>query len=453
MTVSITNIDPDWAWRPYVPSRESPWDTYATSHLMRRAGLGATENQLVELAQRKPHDVVSEMVAAREDQSFSREMASLVRASLATGNTEQLAAQWVYRMLHTPAPLLEKMTLFWHGHFATSAAKVEDAKLMQQQNDLLREHALGDFSQLALEISRDPAMLLYLDSATNRKAHPNENYAREIMELFCLGEGHYTEQDIRELARCFTGWEIKREKFRINRYQHDTGTKSVLGTSGKLSGEEGVAIVVAQEQTSRFIASKLVRFFVMDEPAPRPELIEPLAAGLRQDKMQIAPTVQRILSSNLFFSPAVRGRKVRSPVDLAIGFLRSLDGSTDSYQVAESLRELGQGLYRPPSVKGWDGGRTWINSSTLLGRANLIRRLLDSGKTRFGKKSLVEYLDENGVDDPVDAIEYFQRVLFAVTVPETAHQRIEDLGASGSPDDQMRDVVHLLCTLPEFQLA
>jgi hypothetical protein len=218
-------------------------------------------------------------------------------ASLATGNVKRLSAQWVYRMLTTPAQLQEKMTLFWHGHFATSAAKVDDAELMQRQNDLRREHALGDLSQLLLEISRDPAMLIYLDSVSNRKSHPNENYAREIMELFALGEGNYTEQDIRELARCFTGWEIKRKKFRFNRYQHDSGTKTVLGTTGKLSGEEGVAIVAGQDTAPQFIVGKLIRFFVMDEPAPPNDLIEPLARELRKNNMQIAPTVRRILGT------------------------------------------------------------------------------------------------------------------------------------------------------------
>ena len=285
-------------------------------------------------------------------------MDSLATATLATGDVKKLSAWWAYRMLSTPAPLLEKLTLFWHGHFATSAAKVEDAKLMFAQNNLLREHALGDFGALLLEISRDPAMLVYLDSASNRKAHPNENYAREIMELFCLGEGNYTEKDIRELARCFTGWEIRREKFRFNRYQHDTGSKNVLGESGEFGGEKGVEIVAGQDAAPLFIAMKLVKFFVMEEPQPTDDLLSPLAQELRDNDMQIAPVVKRILSSNLFFSNLSIGRKVRSPVEFAVGFLRSLEGSTNSYELAEQLNTLGQGLLYPPSVKGWDGGRT-----------------------------------------------------------------------------------------------
>ncbi len=295
--MSQMTIDSDWAWSAYEPSEKTPWDLRTAAHLHRRAGFGATREELVRAVDRKPADVVADLVLATEPDTYKSQIDSLIKASLATGNVKRLSAQWVYRMLTTPAQLREKMTLFWHGHFATSAAKVDDAELMQQQNDLLREHALGDFSKLLLEISRDPAMLIYLDSVSNRKSHPNENYAREIMELFALGEGNYSEQDIRELARCFTGWEIKRKKFRFNRYQHDSGTKTVLGTTGTLSGENGVAIIANQDTAPRFIVRKLIRFFVMDEPVAPDDLVEPLAGELRENNMQIAPTLRRMLSS------------------------------------------------------------------------------------------------------------------------------------------------------------
>ena len=453
--MKLRAIDPDWAWSAFEPSQGTPWDLRSAAHLFRRAGFGATWNQLGEAVKRKPAQVVDQLVSAdTEPEAFRSEMESLVEASLATDNVKRLSAQWVYRMLTTPTPVLEKMTLFWHGHFATSASKVTDAELMQRQNDLLREYALGDFSRLLLEISRDPAMLLYLDSATNRKAHPNENFAREIMELFCLGEGNYSEQDIRELARCFTGWEIKRKRFRFNRYQHDGGTKKVLG-SDVLSGEEGVAVVASQDDAPRFIVRKLIRFFVFDEPQAPSELIEPLAQEMRQNEMQVAPTVRRILASNLFHSPQARGRKVRSPVEFGIGFLRVLEGSTDSFQLADSLEQLGQGLYYPPSVKGWDGGRTWINSSTLLGRANLIRRLIDGGKTRFGKQSIDDYLKSNDIHSSADLIDRLETTLFAVQIPPSARKQIADLdaGSDGNAASRVKDVVHVLCTLPEFQLA
>lgn len=452
---TLQMIDADWAWSEYQPSETQPWDTRAAAHLLRRAGFASNRKGLDSAVADGASKTIANLTTPRQEPAdFKDLMNSLVRAGLASSNVAQLAAQWVYRMLTTPTPLLEKTTLFWHGHFATGANKVDDAELMQQQNGLLRKHALGDFAKLALEISRDPAMLIYLDSVSNRKSHPNENYAREIMELFCLGEGNYTETDIRELARCFTGWEIKRKKFRFNRYQHDNGSKTILGETGDFGGEDGVRIVVQQNAAPLFIAGKLVRYFVADEFPLEKKLLEPLAQQLRNDSMMIGPTVHRILSSNLFFSPHARARKIRSPVELAVSFLRALDGSTDNYQVASAIQDLGQGLYYPPSVKGWDGGRTWINSSTLLGRSNLIRQLLDSGKTRFGKTTLADYLNDQGVRSIPDMIDYVEPLLFAVPIPPSARERAGSLvSVSESGQPPFADALHLLCTLPEFQLA
>lgn len=448
-------IEPAWAWSEYQPGPDNPWNQRSAAHLLRRAGFGGSPNTLSTVVDAGPIKAVDNLLnsSQSEPESYLAEIDALADASLATGNPRRLSAWWAHRMLTTPAQLLEKTTLFWHGHFATSAAKVEDAELMYQQNNLLRKYALGDFSQMLLEISRDPAMLVYLDSATNRKAHPNENYAREIMELFCLGEGNYTEADIRELARCFTGWEIKRKKFRFNRYQHDTGVKTVLGESGHLGGEDGVQIVVQQESAPLFIALKLVRFFVMDEPEPSPQLLAPLAAELRENGMQIAPVVRRILTSQLFYSRYCVGRKVRSPVEFAIGFLRCLNGSTNAYELSDSLNRLGQGLLYPPSVKGWDGGRTWINSSTLLGRSNLIRHLLQNEKTRFGRTTLVDYLRSQGATSADDFIDLMESLLFAMRLPLAARDQIRRLAGNGQNEEKLNEALHALCTLPEFQLC
>ncbi|MCA9048585.1 MAG: DUF1800 domain-containing protein [Planctomycetaceae bacterium] len=450
----MNDIDPIQAWAPYRPSSESPWNVRTAAHLFRRAGFSATRQELQRAAEEDPATVVDRLLnQTAEPDDYRDQISSLAGTALATGNPKQLSAWWVYRMLSTPAQLLEKMTLFWHGHFATSAAKVQEAELMFSQNNLLREFAVGDFSQLLLEISRDPAMLVYLDSDSNRKAHPNENYAREIMELFCLGEGNYSETDIRELARCFTGWEIKRGKFRFNRYQHDTGSKTVLGETGVFGGEDGVRIVAAQKSAPEFIVSKLVRFFVMDEPQASPELIAPLARELRDNNMTLGPTIRRILTSNLFYSPHAVGRKVRSPVELAIGFLRSVEGSVNTFRLAEALETIGQGLFYPPSVKGWDGGRSWINSSTLLGRSNLIRSLLEDKNTRFGKTSLPEYLAAHGARGPEQIIDFLEESLFAVAIPSAARDRIRNLADNGRSETKLNDTVHALCTLPEFQLC
>lgn len=447
-----TTIDPEWAWSEFKPGNENAWNLQTASHLFRRAGFGASLEELNSAVNKTPEQVIEDLFAAQESDAFLQDMKSLADSAIATGNVQQLSAWWAYRMLSTNTQLKEKTTLFWHGHFATGADKVTDPALMLSQNDLLRSFAFGDFSKLLLEISRDPAMLMYLDSATNRKAHPNENYAREIMELFCLGEGQYTESDIRELARCFTGWEIRRGEFRFNRYQHDTGTKSILGQTGEFGGEDGVRIVLEQKSAPEFIVSKLIRFFVMDEPTPDEALIAPLARMMRDSGMLIQPVLKQILTSNLFFSEHSIGRKVKSPVELAIGLLRCLEGSTNSFELASSMHTLGQGLLYPPSVKGWDGGRTWINSSTLLGRSNLVRLLVTNEKTRFGKLSLRDYLERQKLKTSKSVIEYFETLLFAVRIPDAAKERVESLLKPGTTT-ALTEGLHALCTLPEFQLA
>ncbi|OYP31711.1 DUF1800 family protein [Rhodopirellula sp. MGV] len=449
-------IDPDWAWERFTPTDDQPWGHSLASHLLRRGGFAPTAQQLEQAVKSGFESTLDGLTDVENtSQDYLDEIRTLTRAALASGSNKQLAAGWVYRMLTTPHPLLEKMTLFWHGHFATSATKVDDAELMLQQNELLRQHALGDFHVLLLEISRDPAMLIYLDSVTNRKSHPNENYAREIMELFSLGEGNYSETDIRELARCFTGWEIKRKRFRFNRFQHDTGKKTVLGKSGSFGGEDAVRIVSEQSSAPMFLCEKLVRFFVADDLKCTPELLQPLADRMQADDLQIAPTVKRILGSNLFFSESARARKVRSPVEFAIDLLRSLEGTTDTYMVAEAISDLGQGLYHPPSVKGWDGGRAWINSSTLLGRSNFVRRLVDHPKTRFGKQSLREYLDDRGVATIDDLLAFVQPILFAVPLNDSVRNQIESirLNSLDRSANGFEDAIHLLCSLPEFQLS
>jgi uncharacterized protein (DUF1800 family) len=454
MSLDLNHVDPDWAWRPYQPTAERPWNRAAAAHLFRRAGFAASSKTLDEAVSASPGDVVRSLIEAPpEADQFRRQIDDLAATVLAGGDPHNLAAVWCYRLLGTPDPLREKMTLFWHGHFATSAEKVDKADLMHRQNELLRQHALGDFGRLVQNVSRDPAMLIYLDSATNRKSRPNENYARELMELFCLGEGNYTERDVQELARCFTGWEIRRGKFHFNRYQHDDGEKTILGKTGDFGGEVAVEIILRQPSAPRFIAGKLFRWFICDEPAPPPALVEPLAKVFRDSDLDIAVLVEHILRSELFFSEAAVGRKVRSPVELAVGLLRALEGSTNAYDLARGLRDLGQGLFYPPNVKGWDGGRAWINSSTLLARANFVQQLLRDEKTRFGGGSLVELVSESDVHGPRQQVAWLAELLLARPLSAAAEERlVEVAGEGGAPERRLRSLLYALASTPEFQL-
>lgn len=456
MPQDLSQLDPVWAWSPYTPNGEQPWNRARAAHLFRRAGFGATSRDLDEAAKQEPAEVVKKMVTPNEGNSaFERQFDELGRTMLAGNNAESLSAWWLYRMAYTPDPLLEKSTLFWHGHFATSAAKVTEAKAMLVQNELLRKHARGDFSALVLKMSRDPAMLIYLDSATNRKTHPNENYARELMELFCLGPGNYTERDIQQVARCFTGWEVRRGAFMFNEYEHDVGSKSFLGRTGKFDGDEAAKVVLEQPAAARFIVGKLLRFFVCDEPAFPESLVEPLAKEYRENGYDTGRVLGKILGSQLFFSEHAIGRKIRSPIEIGVGLLKSLEGQTNLNVLAQELAQLGHAPFFPPNVKGWDGGRTWINSSTLLARSNLVRQLALGGQTRFGGGSLESYLSSQGVSGPAETVAWLLDLLVAVPVPAAAREPLVALAGSSGGDKNRRlgELLHAIGTLPEYQLS
>ncbi len=426
------------------------------AHLFRRAGFGVQRQALDDAVARTPAEVVDGLIAVDDETPQFRSVAdSLMQTVVAGGDPKRLSAAWVYRLLFTPNPLIEKMTLFWHGHFATGAEKVTDASLNWQQNQLFRQHALGDFSKLVNAISQDPAMLVYLDSAVNRKAHPNENFARELMELFCLGEGNYSERDVQELARCFTGWEIKNDRFRKNPYQQDTREKTVLQQTGLIDGEDGVRVVLEQPHVERFLARKWFRYFVADEPQPADELLQPLADCFREHDLCVAPAIGMLLHSNLFFSSRAVGRRIKSPVELIVGMLRSLQASTNTQLIAQGLLSIGQGLFYPPSVKGWDGGRAWINSSTLLGRSNLVADILKSDATLFNQQSLTEYLAGLDVHNSAQALDHFEMCLLPTPLNDaTRTQLCETFSVGGGDSEQtLRSLLHAFISLPQSQLG
>ena len=433
MHSASAEITLETAWQP-LPDGPA-FDRRLAAHLFRRAGFGAASREL----DRAVHAGLSKTVAsllAPPAGGFDEEMRQFAEVTLATGSAEAIAGWWLHRIRHTPAPLVEKMTLFCHGHFATSAAKVNDARLLYQQNEMLRRGAIGSFGDLVRGIARDPAMLLYLDSATNRKNHPNENFAREVMELFCLGVDRYTERDIRELARCFTGWEIQHGRFVFNSYQHDYGVKSLLGRQGSFDGDEALEVVLDQHATAEFICDKLVRFFIADDGLPR-EWVASLAEQFRQGGLALAPVLETIFRSRVFYSERAIAQKVRSPVELGVGLLRTLELNTNMVELAQRLRELGQGVFFPPNVKGWGGGRHWIDSSTLLGRANLVRRLVSGPQARPLEALLAGKL-------PADAVDMLTELLLAVPPPAEVRAQLP------RPIPQL---VAALGALPEFQLT
>lgn len=330
-----------------------------------------------------PTWVDERIVPQRELRAMSQEQRKAEFATMFRRGVE-LREWWLGEMLATPWPLTEKMTLFWHNHFVSSQQKVRHPQLMYRQNVLLRRHALGNFGELLHAIARDPAMVIYLDSASNRKGQPNENFAREVMELFTLGEGRYTERDIKEAARAFTGWSIDpgTGEFVFRRAWHDEGVKTVLGVTGNLDGDAVLDILLARSETAEFIVAKLWREFV--SPQPDPAEVRRIARVFREARYDVKAALGALLTSDAFCAEQNRGTLVKSPVDLIVGTLRQFNFTTGELTpFAFAAIRLGQNLFAPPNVKGWPGGEAWINSTTLLARKALLERLFRGEEMRL----------------------------------------------------------------------
>ncbi len=303
--------------------------------------------------------------------------------------TFELRAWWINEMLATPAPLVERMTLFWHNHFTSSQQKVRFAQLMYRQNALLRENALGNFATLLHAASKDPAMIIYLDSASNRRDKPNENFAREVMELFTLGEGNYSETDIREAARAFTGWSVDIDSgaFVYRRAVHDYGSKTILGKSGHFDGGEVLDILLTQTRTAEYIVEKMWREFV--SPLPDRREVQRVARAFRDSGYEIKVALRELLLSQAFWADDNRAVLVKSPAEFVVGTLRQFDVPVpDATPFAFVMAGLGQSLFAPPNVKGWAGGEAWINSATLLARKQFVERLFradEMGRPRMAR--------------------------------------------------------------------
>jgi uncharacterized protein (DUF1800 family) len=379
-----------------------------------------------------------------------------------------LRAWWVSSMIYNPHPLREKMTLFWHNHFATSIVKVKKTELMYQQNERLYQHALGKFQPFLLDISRDPAMLAWLDSNSNVKGKANENYARELMELFSLGVGNYTEQDIREAARAFTGWHVEGDKFYFSPTLHDDGPKKVLGQAGNWDGGDIVRIVLEQPAAPRFLVRKLYRYFISEAETPPDALLQPLADQLRQTDYDIAGLVKTMLSSRHFFSAYAYRQRIKSPVEFLLGAFYDVGQKLVAPKaLVNRLGELGQQLFAPPNVKGWDGGRSWLNTATVVARHNFAQSITaGSGDINLGDPTVAmavavdpaNLVRREKLTEPERILALLADHLFQGEMPATARSRLLTFLADGNPkDDQLdqriREVAHAMMTIPEYQLA
>lgn len=288
----------------------------------------------------------------------------------------ELKGWWLQEMIATPSPLTEKLTLFWHNHFTSSLRKVKSPVLLARQNALLRQHAAGNFRTLLHAVAKDPAMIAYLDGRNSRVGDANENFARELLELFTLGEGHYTERDIKEAARAFTGWHIHQQTgaYRFVMHQHDWGEKTFMGKTGTLKGEDVLNVVLEQPRVATYLVEKLWRTFA--SPTPPAAEVARLAAILRASKYELKPVLQAMFEGAAFYAPGVLGAQIKSPVELIIGTVRTFGVTiTDPKLLMLATRRLGQDVFDPPNVKGWPGGQEWITSTTLLARQQILTRL------------------------------------------------------------------------------
>jgi hypothetical protein len=379
---ALDQIDPQQAWETWKPDATRPFDVRWAGHLYRRAAFGGTMDELRRAVKEGPDATVARLLKGDADAANYEPLIAASGASIAQGGDEKdLRGWWLYAMLHSGHPLREKMALFWHNHFATSIAKVRSAAAMFAQNQVLRKHALGSFRAMLSEVSRDPAMLIWLDSNRNVKGQPNENYARELMELFTLGVGHYSETDVREAARAFTGWHTDGELFTFSARFHDAEKKTLLGQTGAWDGTDVQKIVLTQPAAAMFLAGKLYRYFISESADPPKALLEPVAEKLRTSDFDISPAVSMILRSRLFFSEHAYRQRIKSPVEYVIGVVRTVRPSAAPRELVTPMEAMGQSLFAPPNVKGWVGGKAWLNSATVLARQNFAESMLGGSVT------------------------------------------------------------------------
>jgi uncharacterized protein (DUF1800 family) len=427
------------------------WSRRDAAHLVRRTRLGASRGDVDRaFADGLDATIVRLLAPQEETAEFAAGDAALFRVATNSGEIADLRAWWAHRLLDSANPLVEKMTLFWHGHFATSHAKVQSVPQMAAQNELFRRHALGGFRELLHAVARDVAMLVWLDGNANRRRQPNENFARELMELFALGVGNYSEQDVQEAARAFSGWHVRKGEFWFNRVQHDERNKTVFGKTGNFDGDDVVELCLEQDAAARFLASKLLAFFVA--PSPSDEKADELAACIREHDFDLRPVLRTLLSSELFFESQARHAIIKSPADFVLGSHRTLEARVNLRASVELMGQLGQSLFEPPTVEGWKCGRAWINSATMLGRANFAAELATG--SRYGEiADPAETAARLGWRESHDALDYYVELLLARDAA-SARPDIEEYlkQASGLLGPRLRGVLQLLLTLPEFQL-
>jgi len=458
---------PSDPFREFEPSADQPFDDRWTNHLFRRAAFGANADELDRFAGKEPSHALDYLFNYDPaDDPMAKQFNELV-GFINPNNPGDIQNWWLHRMLHSEHPMQEKITLFWHGRFATSLGKVEQAILMNRQIDLFRRQGMGNYRDLLVALGHDPAMLIWLDGRFNHKGKPNENYGRELMELFTLGIGNYTEKDVKEMARCFTGWQLKDNEPIFTKEQFDSGEKTILGKTGNFDSESAIDVILQQPAAPKFLARHLLAEFV--HPTPGDEQVAHYAQRLLDLNWEIKPVVREMLSSRMFFSEWAYRSKIKSPVELVVGACHAIGGKVSDQFLRDQTSKMGQSLLYPPSVKGWDGQEMWINANTVLLRFNVGLALAEQGNNAFAVRADLESdLATHKIKSTQQIVDHFARVMLDGKVDTESRKKLLDYikrdtkskpGSSMMMMDEsansgkVRGMLHLMMSMPEYQLA
>lgn len=453
-------------WARYRPTSAAPWNTDRAWTLRRRAGFSATWRELERDVSDGPRLAVDRVVAGEcrhegVPAEFALTADLLGDSAAGASDARRLQAWWLYRMLFTPDPLAERLTLLWHNHFATSQRKVDDVAAMKRQNDRIRRHACGPFGELLRNLLRDPALLVWLDSQANRKGKPNENLARELMELFTLGVSHYSEPDVKEAARALTGRTVVQGQFLFKSENHDDGVKTILGKTDRFDGDKLADLLLDRPATAYRLAWRLCQTFLGENVAGDAAVTE-LAGRLRSDGLHIGRGVETILRSALFFSERNLHARVSDPAGFVVGTVRALerfDRPPSTLLLAEWTGRMGEELFFPPNVGGWPGGRSWLSGRAVVARANFAAALVEG---RLNAGSAADVPDLRGLaarhgrgNTTQNALHFFSELLLGRQLEPAESETIQRVrvAGGGSASERFNQTVALLLSRPEAQLT
>jgi len=450
------------AWEP---SDADPRSTRRIGHLLRRVHFGATDDWIETFQVATPAEAINTALDYDPEVDPLNDLIEQLEGYLVFTEPKSVQGWWMFRMLNSTHPAQEKIALFWHNRFATSVGKVNNVKFMHNQIEMFRRRGLGSFRDLLIAVGRDPAMLIWLDGNTNVKGKPNENYAREVMELFTLGIGSYEEKDVKELARAFTGWTIKGEQGILNPAGFDNGDKEIFGQKGSFDHEAAVDLLLSRPQAPRFLARHLLQEFV--HPKPADAHVEHYAQRLLDLKWEIKPVLKEMLASRLFFSDWAYRSRIKSPVELCVGATAALGGKVVTGFLRDQCAKMGQDLLYPPNVKGWDGGETWINANTVLLRFNFGMALATQRNNEFARPSdIAAWVKRHEIKTADDLVDQYTKLFLDGQVQPALREKLTTYVKSdgksemkqfrldaGVINSKVRGLIHLIMSTPDYQLA